>query len=112
MPYQETTFVNCKLSEKQKKEFTKWVVEQLPDVDMHITNVILGGHKVSLSYSEKNKSYSCAITCRDKGSSNNNKCVVSMHKSPYDALWVSLYKHVIILGENDWDDITGEDDWG
>lgn len=112
MPYIETTFVNLKLSEKDKTAFKKWAVEQVNDLDMHLTNLILGGHKLSLSYSEKNQSYSCAITCRDKTSVNVNKCVVSMHKSPYDALWVALYKHVKLLGDSDWTDVVGEDDWG
>lgn len=112
MPFGDTKFVTLKLDEKQKKQFPDWAADTEHDIGLLLSDIASSGHKLTLSHSDKNNSFVCAVTCRDKDSSNFKCCVTSYHDVALTVILVALFKHFVILGDQVWENVNPEADWG
>lgn len=112
MPFKPITFLHIKLDDKQKKGFPAFVDKAVPDLNVYLTNLVLDGYKLSLSFAEKSSTFVASVTCRTDDSVNKGLCVTSHHSDADMAIFVALYKHFVILGEDPWSETVKGDDWG
>jgi len=102
-------FVDVKLSEQDKANYTAW---DLADSDVWdgIATYCEAGIKIALTYNAQNASYTCSGTGQPAAGANNGYCVNAYAKSPYEAARVWLFKVSAILPET-WSDYeSGEAD--
>lgn len=112
MPYKTIEFVSVRLNEQQKRDFVVYEKDEGIDLGEQLTNLILDGYKLSISYAEKTGSFVASVTCRSDDSPNTALCVSSHHETPYKAVLVALFKHFTILDQIPWKEYAKGDDWG
>lgn len=108
----KTQFVDVHLTEIHRKEFVKWMEKNINDLDTLLVTALLGGNRLSLSYDLQNSTYIGSTTCRDKGNSNDGCCMTSRHGTPEEALFLSLFKLLVICKDADWQTVGGGANWG
>lgn len=79
---------------------------------MYAEQIVESGHKISLSYNERNSCATVAITCVDSSDTNSNRCVSSRHRELSFAFGIALYKHLIIFDGADWEEDSEALNWG
>lgn len=108
----DTTFVNYKLSGKEKEAFAEFF-DLKPDV--HATEIVkLMGQGVKFSFSENREQGTClaSATMRDEGNINYNRCITSRSPDWYEALLMCVFKANTLGVGDDWLDQAGDDNWG
>lgn len=106
-------FVDVRLTADQKKEFLAWDRRGGPDLVRYLQFMADDGYRTGVSWSGEHQSYVASFTCRDENSPNNGLCMTSFAKTLDTALWLNLYKHLIIA-EKDWTAVVSgeEGDFG
>jgi len=89
-------FIDCKLTETDKANYAAWDVAD-SDVWDGIAQYCEAGIKISVTYNDKNASFSCAGTGQASSRENNGYCVVAYAKTPYEAARVWLFKVATLL---------------
>ncbi len=112
MALQPVKFVPVRLDADQKETFKSWEVAEGIDVGEMLTNLILDGYKISVSYADKSGSFVASVTCRTDDPPNRGLCITSHHETPYKALMVALFKHFVVLAETPWKEYATGSDWG
>ena len=88
-------FVDVKLTAEDRAGFLNWLKDQ-HDVVEHIQDFANHGYRVGVSWSGEHQSYTASLTCRDAGSVNEGCCMTSFAGTLEIALWLMVYKHVVM----------------
>lgn len=112
MPLRQVEFVPVRLNAEQKIAFVDFESKEGIDIGEMLTELILNGYKVSISYADKSQSFVASVTCRVDEAPNKGLCVTSHHETPYRALMVALYKHFVVLDKTPWKEYAEGDTWG
>lgn len=110
--WQETTFVNYRLSAEQKEMFEVWFADNQVDIDSFIDAAVIEGNRLGLTYDNVNKVYIASLTCRDEGSPNLGCCLTARYDSPLTAIACVIYKALVCLTETNWDSVQAANDFG
>jgi len=107
-----TTFVNYKLTGKEKEDFIKFAKGDFDTHSKRIVEAMSNGMKFSFSENRENGTAIASLTCRDEGNINFDRCITSRSPDWYEALLMCVFKLDVLGGDNDWLDQAGSDDWG
>lgn len=107
-----TTFVNFKLSGKDKNDFTEYMQKEAEEIHLDIAEAMSSGVKLSLSENRENGFYLAAATMRDEGNINFDRCITSRSPDWWEALVMCVFKCKLLGYAEDWADMTGDDSWG
>lgn len=91
-------FVDVKLTAEHRAEFSTWVVRD-GDLVTLLQSMADDGYRVGVSWSGEKQSYTVSVTCREAGSVNAGLCMTSFAGTLETALWLALYKHVVVTDE-------------
>lgn len=105
-------FVDVKLSQEDRKAFLEWHGKQTGLVT-HLQCLADDGYRVGVSWSGEHQSYTVSLTGRAEGSANNGLCMTSFAGSLEMALWLALFKHIVVT-DGKWDaaGLTDSGDFG
>lgn len=106
-------FVNHKLTEKEKHDFSLWDLED-DDVWLLYTQLLTEGYKIASSFNKGNSTYNVVLSCNDVSSPNVGYGLSAYHPNWYQAVRAVLFKHEIVFNRV-WileGVVRSEDDWG
>ena len=92
-------FVDVKLTAEQRVEFTTWE-KRGGDLITFLQSLAADGYRVGVTWSGEHQSYTVSLTCRDPHSVNDGLCMTSFAGTLSTALWLAIYKHVVVTEEN------------
>lgn len=112
--WQKFDFVEVRLEETQKSEFK---ANYAKDANMYlglVSETLSTGYKLSVSYSEENKTFLASLTCKEPLDANFNYVMTSRSGDAWEAIALAMYKHHFVCDDNDWGAETRMDDrnWG
>lgn len=102
-------FVDVKLTAEQREEFKTWE-RRGGDLVTFLQSMADDGYRVGVSWSGEQQAYTVSLTCRQEGNPNNGLCMTSFAKTLSTALWLALYKHLEVTGEQWVDGSFGSDE--
>jgi hypothetical protein len=102
----KTEFVSVHIPESALDKADKWVSNNFPDLDQHLTMLLNDGYKISWSYHANTDMYICSMTGTKNAVRNRQKTMSTWGHSPLDALGLALYKHIVICDNDDWGEGT------
>ena len=105
-------FIRFELTADDKKALTKWVEREKDNFDMLVDEVVMSGHKMTLSFNEQNDSHICSVTGKPDDCINASRCYTSHGKTYLMAMWVALYKFHVIWKRGVWESLAEESDFG
>jgi hypothetical protein len=106
-------FVNLRLTDEDKKEFSEWAYEHSSDVLTYLEQLIGSGYKLSLNEDEENHCFIAAVTGGQDNRDNKNKCLISRAPDLLEVLQIALYKHFVVCDAGDWGATEKQDmTWG
>lgn len=106
-------FSNVPLTESMKKEFEAWLKPEMSATTL-ADQMAMDGYKINLAYNQKNRAFSCAVTCQDPDSLNAGLTMTSLAPSSEYALFLAYWKHVEVCQEK-WpqpNEGAGNSQWG
>lgn len=112
MAWKQVEFVHIRLTDEQKKGYTNFCLERGSDFGILLSELVLDGYKLSLSYANKSETYVATIICRVDDHANSGLSVSSHHTKPYEAIMVALYKHFEVIGDTNWREFATGSEWG
>lgn len=93
-------FVDVKLTEQEKENFTQWDVHD-NDLFLLLAEAVVAGHKQSLTWNKQNETYVFSFTGNEGAGKHEGYTLSAFAGDWYIALRVLLYKHHVLL-EGDW----------
>lgn len=91
-------FVDVKLTAEHREAFAAWS-ERDGDLVGFLQALADNGYRVGVSWSGERQSYTVSVTCREVGSVNNGLCMTSFAGTLTTALWLAVYKHLVVTSE-------------
>jgi len=91
-------FVDIKLTAEQRTGFQNWD-QRDDDLVRRVQSLADDGYRVGVSWSGEQQAYTVSLTCRDSDSVNSGLCMTSFAKTLETALWLALYKHLVVTEE-------------
>jgi len=91
-------FVDVKLTAEQRREFEAWE-QRDGDLVTFMQSLADDGYRVGVSWSGEQQAYTVSLTCRAEGNPNAGLCMTSFARSLSTALWLAVYKHVVVTEE-------------
>ena len=91
-------FVDVKLTAEQRDHFTNWSGRD-GDLVTFLQSMADDGYRVGVSWSGEQQAYTVSLTCRDDGNPNNGLCMTSFARTLSTALWLALFKHLVVTEE-------------
>lgn len=92
-------FVDVALSAEQREEFVGWE-RRGGDLVTFLQSMADDGYRVGVAWSGAQQAYTVSLTCREAGNVNEGLCMTSFAKTLSTALWLALYKHLVVTEEN------------
>lgn len=111
-PYAQTTFVNIRLTDDQKKEFDGWSKEQGEELASTIAICMANNGKLSVSWDAQNACFIASLTCKDEKSVNMDHCITSRSSDWFEALTLTVFKIDVILKDKPWSSAVQASNWG
>lgn len=108
----DMTFVECKLNEKQAKDFQSKYQADSADALREFALLIGTGHKVSCTWDDENVCYIVSAMGREEDHVNFGKCLTARSDDLYEAMALLAYKHNVIYGGKSWVVDKRERSWG
>lgn len=105
-------FVNYKMDAAEKKAFKVWYVNSPEKYFTDLINLIATGYKSSVSYSDDLECFTHALTCQDETSPNYNKCLTSRSDDYWEAMAISMFKHLELSEGGIWVFESAKNNWG
>lgn len=101
--WQANGFVNLTLSEAQIKDVFK-IYDKAEKVESDMLKELSDGYKITFSFNPKTGAIVCSLSNKDTDSPNYGWILTSHAPTWFEALSISLYKHIIVL-ERNWGDV-------
>lgn len=98
-------FIDLPLTEQQKIQFAAFEASEQPHLSDMLEGLAAAGHKISLSYNEKNDTFVAALTGLLRPSRGGNETVSAFAGSLVRAMMLLCFKHYGLANE-DWETIT------
>lgn len=95
-------FINHNMTVAEKKKFDEWSTA-IPTDELFglLDQIVDDGYVVSCKVDDYNHCYTCSLTCRNTNSENFGFVLSGRAPTPVNALYVSLFKHFVLLA-GDW----------
>lgn len=107
------TFVNARLSVRDKKDVEAWIAKQDWLSTEFVANMIADGYKCTFSYDDNNDCVIYSMTGKEDQTHNAKKCLVTRAATLEDAVMVAAYKHIVMFDQGDWGEGDGaQQAWG
>lgn len=107
------TFVNIKLTEKDKKGLIAYIADREDTVEHVLEHLTLSGYKVSVSYSDSQKAYIATCSGTDRVPDNNKQSISSMSGNPIESIFMTGYKVEVVTKNGKWSDYEVDNiPWG
>lgn len=106
-------FVDVKLSAEERDGFLSWAKRGGPDLVDFLQSLADDGYRVGVTWAGEQQAYTVSLTCRQSGNVNEGLCMTSFAKTLENALWLAIYKHVVVA-DHRWLEASGgeEGDFG
>lgn len=99
-------FVDVKLTAEERDGFLSWTKRGGPNLVTFLQSMADDGYRVGVSWSGEQQAYTVSLTCRQAGNVNEGLCMTSFAKTLENALWLALYKHLVVAEEH-WIEASG-----
>jgi hypothetical protein len=105
-------FVNYKMDAAEKKAFKSWYKNEPSIYHTELINLVAAGYKSSVSYSDELECFTHSLTCQDETSPNYNKCLTSRSDDYWEAMAISMFKHLQLSEGGIWVFESAKNNWG
>lgn len=98
------TFINVTLEKADKDAVAEWARRKGFNYLNELEHQLQSGHKVGLTWDNRNQCFIASVTCWTDGDENYGHCFSSRHVSIRKALELTLYKVLVTLDGKKWAD--------
>lgn len=102
-------FVDVKLTAEQREEFGGWG-QRSGDLVAFLQALADEGYRVGVSWSGEQQAYTVSLTGRSDDNPNKGLCMTSFARTLQTALWLALYKHIVVTDGHWMESAFGSDE--
>lgn len=111
-PWNKTEFVNISLDVEEGKKFRLWFEAQGEKIADLLGEVVVDDYKISCSWDDTNQCFIGTFTGKEDQRFNAYKALSSRSDEWYEALSITLYKHLVMSKSGAWAGATQKNNWG
>jgi len=108
----DVTFINIRLDKQGEKQFTEWYSRDQRELAEELAVFVSKGHKLGLSWDDKNTCFTASATCRDDRSPNFNSCITSRSDDFFEAMMMNVFKAEVLFEGGTWVADDRGSNWG
>lgn len=112
MDWQNTVFVQYKLSKEDKVKFDKWSEREPSEVALDIATFMSSGAKTSISWDTNNNVWIVSSTMKEESDKSYNECLTSRSDDWYEALRMNCFKGSVLAKGQKWSSLQVDANWG
>jgi len=110
--WNDIEFVNVKLTEDQKTQFTAWAQKPPTPITDLIGQSMVNLYRISCGWDDSNQCFIATITGKKEAKFNASRSMSSRSDDWYEALALCMFKHYVLFGERTWQGETDRNNWG
>lgn len=105
-------FVSRNLLSEEADDFKKWEKGVSAESGSLISQVMLDDYKLSVTYDDNNECFIATLTGKDDQRHNSNKALSARSDDWYEAIMMTLYKHLVLFSGTKWSGSSQKNNWG
>lgn len=110
--YSPPQFINLKLDVKEKRAFDEWVEANEADFPIYLDDAAFQGWKISARFDRNNNCYMASVTLYAPNTANHNCCVTSRAENVLTAMWMCIYKVLVLYADANLKSLGREETFG
>ena len=110
--YNNITFVNVPLGNKDKAQFKSWFSDNERELPNLLATFIASGYKLSVKWDIDNQCYIATFTCDATGLTNHAKALSSRSNDWLEAIALGLWKTDVLCEDGRWPTEKQGFNWG
>lgn len=104
--------INKRLQLEDKQAFEKWVTKNPASVADLVTEVATNGYKLSITWVDNSNSFVVTASGRKDEGRNKKKSLPSWSDDVQEALYMTVYKILVIFEGGEWESDDMAQNWG
>lgn len=105
-------FVNITLLVDERKAFDDWLVANDKRISAIIGDIMADDYRLSCSWDGSNECFIATLTGKKDQKYNANRSLSSRSDNWWEAIALTVYKHVELSHERKWSGASGKNNWG
>jgi len=110
--WNKTEFINISLDVEEGKKFKTWYAAQGEKIADILGQVMVDDYKISCSWDDSNQCFIGTFTGKEDQRFNAYKALSSRSDDWYEALALTVYKHVVMNNSGAWSGQAQRNNWG
>lgn len=107
-----TTFIDVRLAKADGDQFRAYMQQGNDELALEMATLVSQGHKLSLSWDNKNVCFIASVTCRDEKAINYDCCITSRSDDWFEAIMLCVFKAVVLANGKAWQEMSEKSNWG
>jgi hypothetical protein len=105
-------FVNIRLKDEEKVEFKSWCSAEGERINDMIGQACVDDYKFSLTWDDKNQCFIATMIGKEDQRHNAFKSLSSRSDDWFEAIALTVFKHVVLMRQGAWKGDTEKNNWG